>query len=194
MARTKEFDPDAALQAALELFWERGYEATSMAHLVERLGIGRASIYATFGNKRELYLKALERYNESRDTGLVDELSQPGPALPAVRALVRRFAAEASADGERLKGCFITNTAAELGARDKAAARRVEASWDHVETLLHSALTRARAQGELPADRDPRTLARMLLVLMQGMRVVGKASSSPVRVREAAEQALQLLD
>ncbi|MFE5588533.1 helix-turn-helix domain-containing protein, partial [Kitasatospora sp. NPDC056531] len=59
MARTKEFDPDAALQAALELFWRRGYEATSMADLVEGLGIARASIYATFGSKRELYLRAL---------------------------------------------------------------------------------------------------------------------------------------
>jgi TetR/AcrR family transcriptional repressor of nem operon len=194
MARPKEFDPDAALQSALELFWQRGYEATSMADLVEHLGIGRASIYATFGNKHELYLKALDRYNENRDPALLHELSQPGPALPVVRTVVRRFAAEASADDRRGKGCFVTNTAAELGVRDPAAVRRVEASWNHVETLLHSALVRARAQGELPADRDPRTLARMLLVLMQGMRVVGKASDDPDRVQDAAEQALRLLD
>ncbi|MFF4324766.1 TetR/AcrR family transcriptional regulator [Streptomyces sp. NPDC001568] len=194
MARTKEFDPEAALQAALELFWRRGYEATSMADLVEHLGIGRASIYATFGNKHDLYLKALDRYNENRDSSLLGELSRPGPALPAVRALVRRFAAEANADDRRLQGCFVTNTAAELGAHDAAAARRVEASWDHVETLLHSALVRARAQGELPEGRDPRGLARMLLVLMQGLRVVGKASNDPGRVRDAAEQALGLLD
>ncbi|MFJ8595205.1 TetR/AcrR family transcriptional regulator [Streptomyces sp. NPDC093598] len=193
MARTKEFDPDAALQSALELFWRRGYEATSMADLVEHLGIGRASIYATFGNKHELYLKALDRYNETRDPGLLHELSQPGPALPAVRTVVRRFATEAGSS-ERVKGCFVTNTAAELGAHDPAATRRVEASWSHLETLLHSALIRARAQGELPADRDPLTLARMLLVLMQGLRVVGKASDDPGRVRDAAEQALRLLD
>ncbi|WP_328302989.1 TetR/AcrR family transcriptional regulator [Streptomyces sp. NBC_00435] len=194
MARTKEFDPDAALQSALELFWRRGYEATTMADLVEHLGIGRASMYATFGNKRELYLKALDRYSEYRDPGLLRELSQPGPALPAVRAVVRRFAAEASTGDLRRSGCFVTNTAAELGAHDPAAAGRVEASWNHIETLLQSALTRAQAQGELPADRDPRTLARMLLVLMQGLRVVGKASQDPGRVRDAAEQALALLD
>ncbi len=194
MARTKEFDPDAALQSALELFWRRGYEATSMADLVEQLGIGRASMYATFGNKRELYLKALDRYNGQRDPGLLRELSQPGPALPAVRTVVRRFAAESSTGELRLNGCFVTNTATELGTRDPAAARRVEASWNHIETLLHSALTRAQAQGELPADRDPRMLARMLLVLMQGMRVVGKASQDPNRARDAAEQALTLLD
>ncbi|MQY32717.1 HTH-type transcriptional repressor ComR [Streptomyces sp. RB17] len=194
MARTKEFDPEAALQSALELFWRRGYEATSMADLVEHLGIGRASLYATFGNKHALYLKALERYEESGLSRIVRELSQPGPALPAVRAVVRRYAAEAADERLRLSGCLVTNTAAELAPHDPAAARRVERNWDHLETLLHSALVRAQNQGELPAGRDPLALARTLLVLMQGLRVVGKASADPARVRDAAEQALALLD
>ncbi|WP_330267072.1 TetR/AcrR family transcriptional regulator [Streptomyces griseorubiginosus] len=193
MARTKEFDPEAALQAALELFWRRGYEATSMADLVEHLGVGRASIYATFGNKHELYMKALRRYQEQLPD-LLREVSRPGPALPAVRALVRRYAAEASAEDLRLHGCFLTNTAAELAPHDPAAARQVERNWDQMETVLHSALVRAQAQGELPADRDPQALARMLLVLLQGLKVVGKASPDPARVRDAAEQALALLD
>ncbi|MFI5679150.1 TetR/AcrR family transcriptional regulator [Streptomyces cellulosae] len=194
MARTKEFDPEAALQSAIELFWQRGFEATSMSDLVEHLGIGRASIYATFGSKHELYLRALDRYGETHDPQLLRELSQPGPALPAVRAVVRRFAAEAAAEKSRLTGCFVTNTAAELAPHDTTAARRVELSWEHIETLLHSALVRAQAQSELPEDRDPQALARMLLVLMQGLRVVGKASTDPARVRDAAEQALALLD
>ncbi|MFD9567078.1 TetR/AcrR family transcriptional regulator [Streptomyces sp. NPDC059994] len=194
MARTKEFDPDAALQSATELFWRRGYEATSMADLVEHLGIGRASIYATFGNKHELYLKALDRYGETHSAILFRELSAPGPALPAVRAVVRRFAAESTAPETRLNGCFATNTAAEMGPHDAAAARRVEQAWERLETLLHSALVRAGAQGELPPERDPRSLARLFLVLMQGMRVMGKASDDPARVREAAEAALALLD
>ncbi|MEU8777943.1 TetR family transcriptional regulator [Streptomyces sp. NPDC048606] len=193
MARTKEFDPDAALQSALELFWRRGYEATSVADLVEHLGIGRASIYATFGSKHELYLKALDRYAESVDPGLVEELSRPGPALPAVREVVRRFAAEAGSSEARRAGCFVTNTAAELGPHDEVAARRVQSSWDRLETLLYASLARAQAQGELPVERDPRALARMLLVVLQGVRVVGKASTDPARVRDAAEQALSLL-
>ncbi|MEV8477309.1 TetR/AcrR family transcriptional regulator [Streptomyces sp. NPDC051173] len=193
MARTKEFDPDAALQSALELFWERGYEATSLTDLVEHLGIARASLYATFGSKRELYLKALERYGEQSDTRIVEELSQPGPALPAVRTLLRRFADEATCDDLR-RGCFVTNTAVELAAHDPAAARRVGESWQGLETALVSALMRARAQGELPAGRDPVALARMLMVLMQGMRVVGKADPGPGRLRDAAAQALSLLD
>lgn len=194
MARTKEFDPEAALQAALELFWRRGYEATSMSDLVEHLGIGRASIYATFGSKHELYLKALERYDRAGLPPMVRELSRPGPALPAVRAIVRRYATESADEQLRLHGCLVTNTAAELAPHDPAAARQVERNWDQLETVLHSALVRAQAQGELSADRDPLTLARMLLVLLQGLRVVGKASSDPARVRDAAEQALALLD
>ncbi|MFF7639035.1 TetR family transcriptional regulator [Streptomyces canus] len=194
MARTKEFDPEAALQAALELFWQRGYEATSMSDLVAHLGIGRASIYATFGSKHELYLRALERYDRAGLPPIVRELSQPGPALPAVRAVVRRYATEAADDQLRRNGCMVTNAATELAPHDPAAARHVERNWDQLETVLHSALVRAQAQGELPPDRDPLALARMLLVLLQGLRVVGRASADPGRVRGAAEQALALLD
>jgi TetR/AcrR family transcriptional regulator, transcriptional repressor for nem operon len=192
VARTKEFDPDAALRAALELFWERGYEATSMVDLVERMGVARASIYATFGGKRELYLKALDRYGELVDPDLLAGLSQPGPALPAVRALVERYAREAAGDGGR-RGCFVVNTAVELAPHDPLVARRVQANWDFLETALTSALMRAQAQGELAEGKDPRALGRFLLVLMQGLRVMGKAATEPERLRDAAAQALALL-
>ncbi|WHM38857.1 helix-turn-helix domain-containing protein [Streptomyces sp. BPTC-684] len=193
MARTKEFDPDAALQSAMTLFWRRGSEATSMADLVEYLGIGRASICATFGNKHELYLKALDRYGETYSAILFRELSAPGPALPAVRAVVRRFAAESAAKETRLTGCFVTNTAAEVGAHDTAAARLVEHAWEQLETLLHAALVRAGAR-RTAAGARPRALARLFLAFMQGMRVMGKVSDDPARLREAAEAALTLLD
>lgn len=94
MARTKEFDPDAALQSALELFRQRGYEATSMSDLVEHLGIGRASIYATVGNKHALYLKALDRYDAG---GIHADRAGTVPAGPltADRAIGRQMLAEA---------------------------------------------------------------------------------------------------
>ncbi|HUR06300.1 MAG TPA: TetR family transcriptional regulator [Nonomuraea sp.] len=192
MARTKEFDPDVALQAALELFWERGYEATSMADLVEHLGIGRASIYATFGNKRDLYLKAYERYVQN-GIDFIGLLSQPGPVLPAVRALVEQFAEE-SAHDEKRRGCLVVNTAVEVAPHDPTLARRVESNWDFIETTMTSALTRARAQGELAEEKDPRALARFLLTVMQGMRVIGKSSNDPERLYDAAAQALRALD
>lgn len=192
MARTKEFDPDAVLQRALELFWEHGYEATSMTDLVAHLGISRASIYATFGNKHALYMKALQRYLELRDPNPMELLSQPGPALPAVRALVEWHVEESVRD-ERQRGCFIVNTAVELP-RDPRAAQCVASAWDTLEVALTSALTRAAAQGELAADADPRALARFLLVTMQGIRVVAKAAPEPSRLWDTAEHALRLLE
>jgi TetR/AcrR family transcriptional regulator, transcriptional repressor for nem operon len=192
MARTKEFDPDVALQAAMELFWERGYEATSMADLVDRLGVGRASIYATFGGKHDLFLKAFERYLESRDPAVVALLSQPGPALPAVRALVDSYVEGAIGD-ERRRGCMVVNSGVELTARDRQTARRVEGSWNLLETALTSVLTRARAQGELAEGKDPRALARFLLVVLQGIQVVARADPEPARMRDAAAQALAAL-
>ncbi|SDK70077.1 TetR/AcrR family transcriptional regulator, transcriptional repressor for nem operon [Nonomuraea maritima] len=190
MARSKEFDPDVALQKALELFWERGYEATSMADLVERLGVARASIYATFGGKRELYLKALERYVEQ--TSVVEPLSQPGPALPAVRAFLDAYVAECLAD-ELRRGCMVVNTAVEFGSRDPIVSQKVVASWAGMEAMLAGALVRARAQGELPAGKDPYALARFLLVLVQGVRVLGRADPDPRRLRDAVDQAMNAL-
>jgi TetR/AcrR family transcriptional repressor of nem operon len=88
VARTKEFDPDAAVSAAMELFWLKGYEATSIQDLVDHLGIGRQSLYATFGSKHELYLKALDRYRDSQASALIDTLATAEPVLPAVRDLL----------------------------------------------------------------------------------------------------------
>ncbi|MEC3919437.1 TetR/AcrR family transcriptional regulator [Nocardia sp. CDC160] len=192
MARTKEFDPDTVLRRALELFWERGYEATSMSDLVEHLGIAKASIYGTFGGKRELYLKALQSYLETTDPAIMAALSQPGPVLPAVRELVQRYITEAARPDTYL-GCMVVNSAVEMARRDEAVARLVESSWAHLETTLTSALLRARAQGELSADSDPRALARFLLVFFQGVRVLERTPDSAARLRDAARVAVSVL-
>lgn len=188
MARTKEFDPDVALRAAMDLFWHRGYEATSMQDLVDRLGIGRGSIYATFGSKHELYLLALDRYARESGDRALELLSRPGPALPAVRALVEGFLTEALTDG---KGCFVTNTAVECP-HDPPVARKVESSWDGLETVITGALTRARNQGELAEDKDPRALARFLVIIAQGLKVMARVPDER-RMRDAVDQALTLL-
>ena len=193
MGRNKEFDPDEALDRALELFWERGYEATSTADLVDRLGIGRASMYGTFGSKHELYLKALDRYLLKQDPSPLEFLSRPGPALPLVRALVQRYAEE-GATGESRRGCMIVNAAIERLPGDEQVARRIEIAWDALEMALASALHRAQAQGELSRDKNPRAIARFLLVFLQGLRVVGKARCDPERFRDAAREALRVLE
>ncbi|MER7080518.1 transcriptional regulator, TetR family [Saccharopolyspora kobensis] len=191
MARTKEFDPEVALQRALELFWERGYEATSTAELVAHLGVARASIYATFGDKRRLYLKALERYLRITDESVVGVLSA-GPALAGVHRLIDRYAEKAAADAERV-GCMVVNAAVESSSRDAEVHRLVESSWSFLEASLTSALARARAEGDLPADREPRALARMLLVFFQGIQVMGRAPADADRIRDAAAQMRALL-
>lgn len=192
MSRTKEFDVDEALRNALDLFWRQGYEATSVNDLVEYLGIAKASVYATFGNKHDLYLRALDRYVRTTDAQVVDELSAPGAALPAVRALILRYVDDVLSDQAR-RGCLVVNSAVELPA-DAAVSERVGRSWDTLEVALTLALSRARAQGELAARRDPRSLARLLLALLQGLRVLGKGPSSAERIRDAATEALAILN
>lgn len=186
----KEFDPDVVLDRALELFWQRGYESTSMADLVEHLGVNRASLYATFGTKHDLYLAALDRY--SRTNSFVERLSQPGPVLPAVRAVVELYVEQAEKDQKRC-GCMVVNAAVEVAPSDPAVSRVVSRNWHAMELALISALTRAKAQGELAADADPTALGQFLLVLLQGMKVVGKGDPDVARLRAAADQALTLL-
>lgn len=193
MARPKEFDPDITLHKAMELFWERGYEATSMAQLTETLGIGRASLYATFGDKQQLYLKALQRWLQSRDPSPIELLSRPGPALAVVRALVDAYVQE-SIEDELRRGCMVVNSATELCPHDRSVSRLVAENWQAIEVALTSALTRAQAQGELSPGKDPRALARFLLVFLQGVRVIAKGDPDPERLRDAAAQALATIE
>jgi TetR/AcrR family transcriptional repressor of nem operon len=192
MARTKEFDPDSALRAALDLFWRKGYEATSVQDLVEHLGIGRASIYATFGTKHELYLRALDRYCEEMAGHNAYVMSPAGPALPVVRQLIESFAETAMTDPDR-KGCFVTNTAVECLPDDELAATRVDIGLNGLEAAIAGALSRACDQGELGADKDPLALARFLVTLIQGIRVIAKRPDRQ-RLKDAVGQALSLLD
>lgn len=192
MARTKEFDPAVALDRALDLFWQRGYETTSIADLVEHLGIARASMFATFGCKHELFMKALQRHLELVDARITAELARPGPALPAVKGLIDLFVNESCAEN-RFLGCLVTTAAVELAARDSDVARLVESSWARTETALASALSRARAQEELPADADPHAIARFLLVFFQGIWVLERTPDPATRLRDAGRVAASIL-
>lgn len=187
--RTKEFDPDVALDRAMELFWRTGYEGTSTNDLARHLGIGKASLYGTFGNKHDLYVQALRRYSETQCPSAIEILSQPGPALAAVRAYLE--GSVASRDGE--PGCLIVKAALENCPRDTETAHEVAANWDAIEVALTTTLTRARAEGEIPAAKDPRALARFLLVFLQGVQVVARAEPDTRRLADAARAALDAL-
>jgi len=187
-----EFDPDIVLDQAVELFWERGYEATSVADLVEHLGISKASLYNTFGSKHQLYLKALDRYIVKEDPFPMSFLNREGKALPLVWGLVERFAEQASWRTLRY-GCFLVNAAVERLPGDKEVERRVEMAWNGLEAALALCLHRAQAQGELSPRKDPLTLASFLLVFLVGLRVMAKINAPPSRYMGAAREALTLL-
>jgi len=188
MPRLKEFNPDVALGRAMELFWRQGYEATSIGDLVAHLGIAKASLYATFGGKHDLYLAALDRYISHPDPDPVEVLAGPGPVLPAIQTLLDIYAAPWP--DERPAGCMVVVAAVECGPDDLAVRGRLERSWTTSEVALTSALIRARAQGEVRADADPASLARFLLVLMQGIQVVKSSPEGVRRARDAARHAL----
>jgi TetR/AcrR family transcriptional repressor of nem operon len=188
VGRNKGFDPEEVLDAALDLFWRRGYEATSTAELVAETGVARGSLYATFHSKHELYLRTLDRYVRAHYWTLFTMLrSRPSPVLPAVRTLVETYAAAAA------NGCFVVNAAVERMGDDEVA-RMVRLSWQNLEGMLTTALSRAQERGELPTDAEPDALARFLMVFLQGVRVVGVDTQNRERLADAVRIALKILD
>lgn len=183
MARPREFDEGVVLRQAMELFWEQGYQATSLDDLVTHLGIGRASLYAAFGSKHELFLDALDLYIRDRADRIGAALSAPGPVLPAVKQVIAGFLSRAS--DPDLPGCMVVNTATELVTTDAAAAERVRQTWQRLEDALSEALTRAQQQQELAADADPQSLAAFLVVFIQGLLVVGRGDPGSARLVQA---------
>lgn len=190
--RPREFDADLALDEAMALFWERGYEATSVQVLTDRLGIARGSLYAAFGDKQSLYQQALSRYRDVEGARWYDRLATPGPVLPTVRALLLALADEAC-EGPRRRGCFIVNAIAERVPADADTTRQVAAQLARIEEALYGALRRAQHDGEVPLDRDVRTLARFLTSSIQGLRLVAKATGDRASLHAVVEATMHAL-
>ncbi|MEW2452678.1 TetR/AcrR family transcriptional regulator [Streptomyces albus] len=193
MARTKEFDPEAALDAAMRLFWRKGYEATSTSDLTEELGIARASLYGTFGSKHALYLAALDRFLAGA-TGPTpaDILTSRTSALESVRDLLETSLVPEQ--GDTPPGCFAVNATVEHGDTDPEIARRTTGNVSRLETALYGALLRARAEGELAPGVDPKAAATMLTGLNHGLKVLARAGQGQSdRIRTAIDSAMSLL-
>jgi len=166
----------------MDVFWEQGYEATGIAELSERCGIGRQSMYNAFGDKKALFDQALERYERERIGHLVALLEKPGSPLGNIDSLLGMWEASwASEDG---RGCFMVNSMAEMGDRDPETRSKLDRMVQTIEDGLYRTLRRAQEAGELPAERDPRALARTITITFQGLAVVGKVSSSPTYARD----------
>ena len=193
MARPKEFDPDTALDKATEVFWRRGYEATSMEDLTTSMGINRGSLYDTFGGKQELFLACMDRYCHGMVARRLTMLNQPGPAIETIRTFIQTMLELALSYPER-KGCLIANTVMELGPREKEIGSRTAKAMCDLEEAFFKALSRAKEQGELRNGKDPRSLARFLTTMMQGVIVMLKAGTPADALRDTARTGLSILD
>jgi len=193
----KQFDRQQALDAAMQLFWEKGYEGAGMTELLARMGIGRQSLYDTYGSKKELYGEALEHYMETRLVQVREILEAPGSPLGNVRRALA-FYEQHCTSGNGL-GCLLVNSLAESGALDEALGPDVREELllrkvRTMEAMFRATFERAKEAGELVADAEPRALARSMLGLASGVTVLGRAGVTKAMVRDAIRMHGRLLD
>ncbi|MEZ4393745.1 MAG: TetR/AcrR family transcriptional regulator [Polyangiales bacterium] len=186
MARPREFDEDEVLERALGLFWSRGYDATSVQDLVDATGLSRASLYGAFGDKDALFRKVLDRYVERASP--LGALDRSLPAPEALRALVRAWV-DGACDARGPRGCFLLLTA--TSSNDATSAQQIlAASVADTERKLAAYLRERRAAGELPEGRDPKDLARLLVVTQHGVASMARAGVDRALLRAASKEAL----
>lgn len=193
MPRPKEFNPDDAVEKAMQVFWHKGYESTSMEDLLGAMDLNRGSLYDTFGDKRQLFLQVVDRYCSTVVGSKFALLDQPGPALPTLRQFIRGMLEGALADPQR-RGCLIANTVMELGPHEKEIADTLRQTLKMLEDAFFRILDRAKQRGELNSQKDSRALARFLTTMMQGTIVMIKSGAAAETVRQTTDTALSILD
>ena len=189
MARAKEFDPDKALAKVLETFWLYGYEATSMQMLVQATGLSRSSLYDTFGDKRQLYVAALGRYREQTEISV--EEKRPFSPTKIISDRFQGIVDEARVKGSN--GCFVVNTAVELGQHDSELCTTVQDSFINSEEWFFDLLEKGKVAGELSSELNTRAVARFLLNASCGLQVLVKANHEPEMMQDAVNIILSIL-
>lgn len=187
----KKFDTEQALRQAMLVFWARGYEAASMSELMNAMGIGKKSLYDTFGNKRELFLKSFEKFREVEGRRIGGILRQPGSPLGNLRALFKQWESEHGQPGSH--GCFIGTNIADFDTADVEIAETFRQTLKVLEDMFIEVLNRAKAMGELSDQAKPRDIARLLVCLMQGGAIVSRVMETSAVPRGAFTAALALL-
>ena len=189
MGRPRKFDVDKALDLALQVFWRKGYEGASMADLTETMGITKPSLYSAFGNKEELFRKALDRYVDGPG-GYV----QVALGKPAARAVVEHLlygAADAVTDPDHPPGCLAVQGALSCGDAAESIKQELMSRRANGEEDLRKRFDRAIAEGDLPAGSDAADLARYISAILQGMAVQAAGGTSREQLRKIAEMALR---
>jgi len=188
----KSFDTDDVLGKAMAAFWARGYEATSMHDLVDCMGIGRGSLYAAFGDKRRLFLRALAHYDDRHRRRWTERLSACASPRQAILAAFDEVIA-ATLDGSR-DGCLLINTALEMSPHDDEIAAMVGTALEEMEEFFRDMIERGQTAGEIAASVDAPDTARGLLALLAGLRVLSRARPDEALMRGVARQAEVLLE
>ncbi|MDE0447764.1 MAG: TetR/AcrR family transcriptional regulator [Spirochaetaceae bacterium] len=175
MPRKKQFEVDAALTKAMREFWGRGYHPTSMQDLVDCMGIGRGSIYDTFGSKRGLFMRSLDRYIKLYASVFQDVLAKSTSPSESILNVFEHAIAALVVGGSR-DGCFVINTAAELAAHDDEVAEVVTAMFRDTEQVFRALIEQGQELGEIPPTVDAVLTARSLLSLYIGLRILTRSN------------------
>lgn len=188
--RPRTFDTEAAVERAMDVFWSRGYHATALPDLLRATKLSRGSLYAAFGDKHSLFLRALDRYVADALARMDIELAPRREPVDGLRAFLAGYVDRTSgANGRR--GCLLVATAMELAGQDAEVGRRIAGFFKAMETRLADALSRAQAAGKLADGVEPSSAARILVCFVEGLRVVGKTAPKPVAAQAAADALLE---
>jgi TetR/AcrR family transcriptional repressor of nem operon len=192
MSRTKAFDEDRVIDAAVDCFWAHGYEATSVRDLGAAMGIGAASLYNAYGDKRELFLRSLERYaNRSMRERIVRIEARYRPA-EAIGAFVDEIVDRSAKDPD-CKGCLLVNSALDVASREPELGKAVAAYLGEIRNFFRRSLEAARRDGELAADLDSEVMAGHLLGIIIAVRVLARTGAKRQALENVARPALELL-
>ena len=189
MGRNRTFDIDEALGSALRTFWEHGFDATSMQDLCQAMNIQPGSVYATFGNKRDLFVTALSRYAETVSAEAVARVTEAPTGLQGLRDYFAHLI-DAMVDGDRRWGCLITNSLVEFATRDPDLADLLTNHLANLRAAFAEALTRAAADGDLRPGIDADSAADLLVAVVQGMNVLAKTQPGRPALTTVANAAL----
>ncbi len=190
MGRVKQFDEQVVLDKAMQIFWEKGYEKTSMQDLVDHMGIHRRSIYDTFGDKHELFLKSLDCY-EFRLNQIINQ--QVKQDMTIKEKLETLFLSVSSVNNESPKGCLIVNSAAELSLLDEPIKKKIQELFDKSEMYLYQLLVEAMKKGEISKDKNLQELASYLHNAWVGIRVLAKTANDQAKLHTIVKTTLSVI-
>ena len=193
MARPRTFEETSALDAAMNCFWQRGYEATSVRDLASAMGIGGTSLYNAFRDKRTLFVRALERYMDGATRERIARLEQTLPPKQAIRRFIGDIIERSINDPDR-RGCFLINAALEVAPHDPELGAEIARRLSEIEGFFRRAIEAGQADRTIPRQRDAHDLARLLLGVLLGIRVLARSKPERALLEGVARPALALLD